>query len=302
MAVRAIDFSCKHDRYIQNSDGSLSRMDEPYFESHKIAENTWQIFSSGDYSYLAAGEEEAIAIDTGYGAGNIRAYMQSLTDRPLRCVINTHDHFDHTANNGYFERAYMGAKSIPLATVPFPSFAGIAFPQDYERVAVGNGYAFHLGNRDLEVFEIPDHAAGSIALLDRKERILFSGDEFTGDKKRLNGGLTSYFRNLGRLYAHRDEFDRLCGGPGILDGELAGRLYECAAYILDGHEGTAPEEKPFHLPLPKSPDAQGRIVYHRQLPHPEDLHHDAEDGSREYRREATYAGVTINYDLRLKDI
>ena len=33
------------------------------------------------------------------------------------------------------------------------------------------------GDRTLEVFEIPAYAPSSIAFLDRRERILFSGDE-----------------------------------------------------------------------------------------------------------------------------
>ena len=67
-----IDFSPKHDCWIRNDDGSLSRMDEPYFRSEKLAEGVWRILSSGDYAYLLEGDEEALAIDCGYGAGNIR--------------------------------------------------------------------------------------------------------------------------------------------------------------------------------------------------------------------------------------
>ncbi len=301
MGVERIDFSCKHNCFIQNPDGSLSRMDEPYYESEKIARNTWKIFSSGDLSYLIAGENEAIAVDTGYGAGNIRAYMQSLTDRPVRNVINTHDHFDHTANNGYFEKAYMDEKTMPLATVPFPSFSGIVFPQDYKKEAVRNGSVIELGERALEVFEIPDHAVGSIALLDRKERILFSGDEFMEEGKKLNGGLRSYAKNLERIWLHRKEFDRLCGGPCIMDASLVDRLYDCVQYILDGHEGELPQKKEFSLLLPKSPDEQGRIVYHRQLPHPEDMHHDAENGEEKFRRCVRHAGVSITYDIRKRE-
>ena len=298
--MKNIDFSSKHDIWLQNWDGTLKRMDEPYYETEKVAEGTWKIFSSGDFSYLAEGDQKAIAIDTGYGAGNIRAYMQTLTDKPLTEVINTHDHFDHTANNGYFDRAYMGEKTVPLATVPFPSFKGIDFPQDYERIAVGDGYVFDLGGRTLEVFSIPDHAAGSIALLDRKERILFSGDEYTPGGKRLNGGLITFAENLQKVRAHRDEFDRLCGGPVCMtDASLIDQLWECVQFILAGHEGSEPEPGA-PLPLPKSPDDQGRTVYHRQLPHPEDMKHDGENTAACWRS-VTYAGVTITYDLNKKD-
>ena len=72
----------------------------------------------------------------------------------------------------------MSAATKPLATIPFPSFAGIDFPRDYPVQIVGDGDVIPLKGRELLVFEIPDHAVGSLAFLDRKERILFSGDEF----------------------------------------------------------------------------------------------------------------------------
>ena len=97
-----IDFSCKHDIWLEDEDGSLQPMDEPYFRSWRIAPGTWQILSDGDFSYLVEGDEEAILIDSGYGAGNIRTYAQSLTEKPLSKICNTHDHFDHTALNSYF--------------------------------------------------------------------------------------------------------------------------------------------------------------------------------------------------------
>jgi len=299
-AVKSIDFSCKHGQYIQNPDGSFSPMDEPFFQAEEIAPDTWKILSSGDYSYLAAGENEAIAIDCGYGAGNIREFMQSLTDKPLRNVVNTHDHFDHTADNGYFDRAFMSAETAELATIPSPSFEGIDFPRDYERVIIGEGYVFHLGGRDLEVFKTPDHAPGSICLLDRRERILFSGDEFTPGGKHLNGGLASFAKNVRRLAAHLDEFDLLCAGPGVFPADLIDRLNRCADYILSGHEGDIPEPKNFELPVIAAPD--GSRAYHRQLPHPEDMHHDGENDDISYLRCVKYAGTSITYDIRKKHL
>lgn len=297
MAVQEIDFSCKHDRWILNADGSLSPMDEPYHRAVPVAPGTWQIDSSGDYAYLVAGERRAIAIDTGYGAGNIRAFMQSLTDKPLQDVINTHDHFDHTANNGYFDHAYMAAATVPLATKPFPSFAGISFPQSYPRVVVEPGFVFDLGGRTLEVFSLPDHAAGSILLLDRQQRLLFSGDEFSGPVKRLNGSVARFAAGLEELLRHRGDFDRLCGGPGIFDAALLDGFAACARRILAVEEGL-PAPAPAPLPLPASPDALGRIVYDRHLPHPEDLHRDAEKGAADFRRCLRLDGVALEYDLR----
>ena len=74
-------------------------MDVPFFQSKKIAPGTWQILSDGDYSYLVEGKRKRMVVDSGYGCGNLRAYCQSLTDRPVKQVPIPHDRFDHTANN-----------------------------------------------------------------------------------------------------------------------------------------------------------------------------------------------------------
>lgn len=293
-----IDFSSKKDIFIRNPDGSLSRMDEPYFASEEIAPGTWKILSSGDYSYLLEGEDKAIAIDTGYGAGNIRQYLQSLTRKPLSEVINTHDHFDHTANNAYFDRAYMSEKTLPLATIPFASFEGIDFhPDEYERVVVREGDVIELGGRTLEIFEVADHAVGSIIILDRKEKLLFTGDEFMTMGKHLKVSIDTWSGYMRKLAAYRNEFDRLCGGFGVAGADLFDSFLACTDEIMSGNEGKRCEgpHKP-RFPLEK--DKEGHIIYDRMLPHPGD----GGAGSEEPMTNPMileYAGTHIIYDRAL---
>lgn len=305
---RTIDWSCKHDVLLVNDDGTFSPMDEPYFRSVEIAPNTWRILSAGDYSYLVAGDKEAVAIDTGYGAGNIREYMQTLTDKPVKNVFNTHDHFDHTANNGYFEKAYMAPETIPLATIPFQSFEGIDFIQDYERVPVEEGFVYELGERTLEIFKIPDHAEGSIALLDRKGRLLFTGDEFFPQDrgKTLNVSLKTFYGYLVKLQAHRNEFDRLCTGSCVMDASVLDRYYACAKYILDGHEGVplemeAPRKPKQHKKVEVPKEYQGRIIYDRMKPHPGDGGTRPVMRPRVRMRVMFYDGIRIVYDAAMMD-
>lgn len=291
-----IDFSCKHDIWLEDEDGSLQRMDEPFFRSWQIAPGTWQILSDGDFSYLVEGDEEAILIDSGYGCGNIREYAQSLTAKPLSKICNTHDHFDHTANNIYFDLCYMSPETQPLATRPFPSFAGIDFPRDYAVQLVTDGDVIPLKGRNLRVFQIPDHAVGSLAFLDEKERILFSGDEFMLFGKSLHGGVAHWARMLEKLLAVRDRFDRLCAGawpdlhPCIIEQQ-----YACARHILDGFEGVP--ARPGHFPGEERTDEQGRRIWKRRLPHPGDGPKNINEGI-EFRREMKWAGTSITYDIR----
>lgn len=292
---RNIDWSCKHNILLQNDDGSFSPMDEPYYRAEVVAPGTWKVLSAGDYSYLVAGDNEAVSIDTGYGAGNIREYLQTLTDKPVRNVFNSHSHFDHTANNGYFEKAYMAREGLDLATVPYKSFAGIDFIQDYERVAVEEGFVYDLGGRTLEVFKIPDHTPDGIALLDRKERLLFTGDEFMVMGKMLNVSLTTFYGYLEKLMAHRGEFDRLCAGGGVFDASMLDGFYACAKHILAGNPGEkeVPRPRKKREP-PKGPN--GETVYDRVFPHPGDGGAGKPSQGREmYVME--YAGARIIYDI-----
>ncbi|MCD8118409.1 MAG: MBL fold metallo-hydrolase [Lachnospiraceae bacterium] len=296
--MKPIDFSCKHDILLRDEEGNLQPMDEPYFRSFPVAADTYRIQTDGDAIYLVIGEKEALVVDSGYGCGDLRAYCQSLTDVPVRCIANTHDHFDHTANNGYFDLAYMSARTKPLATIPYPSFAGIDFPRDYPVQIVTDGDVIDLGGRTLEVFETPDHAVGSICLLDRKARILYSGDEFMVRGKEITGTVLHWKECLEKLLAHRDEFDILCAGGGVLGAELVDGQYDLVCRVLDGEEG-----EPDHTDHRKHPgrkqetDAQGRKIYNRWMPHPEDGPKGPRANSG-FRRKLSNSVTEITYDIR----
>lgn len=295
-----IDFSCKHEVWIRNGDGSLSRMDEPYFQAELVRDGVWQILSSGDYSYLVEGEEEALAIDSGYGAGNIRYFMQTLTEKPVRRIANTHDHFDHTANNSYFELAYMSEATRPLATRPFSSFRGIEFPREYPVRILKDGDYIPLKGRELQAFLIPDHAAGSMAFLDRKGRILFTGDEFMRRGKRLNGGLKSWLGNLEKLAVYRQSFDLLCGGAAIMEAGLFDACLACAQYAMV-HEGALLEAGPDDLPAAREAGHRGgSIIYDRKRPHPEDMK--KMDVNLENLRKVEYGDTQLIYNVAKKNL
>ena len=57
--------------------------------------NRWQ-----NFMHLLVGQEKALLIDTGYGEGNFREIVESITDKPVM-VVDTHGHFDHTGGNAW---------------------------------------------------------------------------------------------------------------------------------------------------------------------------------------------------------
>jgi glyoxylase-like metal-dependent hydrolase (beta-lactamase superfamily II) len=150
----------------------------------KIDDTTWVInFMNGtENMYLLEGEESALLIDTGYGVGNLRSFVEALTDKEI-VVANTHFHPDHAAGNGEFELAYVhkdweidapsvftpGSVAFDLTKLPHP---------DYKKICVGEGDKIELGGRSVEVIEVKRaHCNSSLFFLDRGHRMFFCGDE-----------------------------------------------------------------------------------------------------------------------------
>ncbi|MCC8066202.1 MAG: MBL fold metallo-hydrolase [Clostridiales bacterium] len=297
--MKTIDFSPKHDVMIRHKDGTVTPMDVPYYEVTQLNEDTWQIMSSGDYHYLLVGEDSGVSIDTGYGAGNLREFLEKLSGKPVPWVINTHNHFDHTANNFYFDMAFMGEEAKPLASIPYASFEGISFPvPDYPKTAVGDGDFVPLKGRELEIIRIGDHTSDGIAILDRKRRILFVGDELMSHGKTLNGSVSKWKQDLEKLLAHRSEFDELYGGQGkVADGALE-IFYEAACKALSGEELEKPQpEKP--MELSREWDEEGHQLYDCQRPHYEDIPKDGFFKEDPNMVEFTYKGYTFAFDKTL---
>ena len=169
--------------------------------------------------YVVAGTERAAVIDTSIGLSNIREAAESLTSLPLIC-INTHGHEDHMGGNGGFEKAYMNLADLPLAeeSINLPEVqegirqAGISYPP-FEHIE--DGHIFDLGGVELEVIYFPGHTAGEIVLLDRQDRILFSGDGIIQHLwLQLEESLPvrTQIRSMERLLPLRDAFDTILNG------------------------------------------------------------------------------------------
>ena len=150
------------------------------YMSWKINEDTWIInFMGGSQNmYLLEGAERALLIDTGWGAGNLRAHVEKLTAKPVTVAL-THGHLDHSGGCGEWESALMlpGAEADlrTCCRLPF-DISKLPYP-DYEHKLVKDGDVVELGGRAVELIDISAHSNGSLAFLDRKNGYLFVGDE-----------------------------------------------------------------------------------------------------------------------------
>ena len=196
--------------------------------------------------------------------------MIKLTDKPIYRMLLTHCHFDHTANCYLFDAVYMSEKSYKRRNEPMGEFAqrGMSFPDDYPVVFIKDGDVIDLGNRQLEVFNIEEHAIGSLQFLDRKTRILFCGDELNGNFFDSRISVETLFRNVARWKSFRDAYDLLAAGNGLHDAIYVDRYYDTLKYILSGHENEGVEHYiPYNDRFASIDELDGKPVYARRAPH-----------------------------------
>ena len=185
-----------------------------------INDHVWLLDDNHEAScYVVAGTKQAAVIDTSIGMSNIREAAETLTDLPLIC-INTHGHGDHMGGNWAFEKAYMNLADIPLAeeAVSWPEIQegikkhGISYPP-FEHIE--DGQIFDLGGLEIEAVYLPGHTPGEIVLLDRKDRILFSGDgilEHLWLQLPESLSVETQIAGMKRLLPLRDSFDTILHG------------------------------------------------------------------------------------------
>jgi glyoxylase-like metal-dependent hydrolase (beta-lactamase superfamily II) len=74
-----------------------------WFRTRELHPGVWLVAEPSHVnSWLVAGDDRAVLLDTGLGIVPIRPVAEALTDRPVS-VLNTHAHFDHIGGNHEFE-------------------------------------------------------------------------------------------------------------------------------------------------------------------------------------------------------
>lgn len=136
--------------------------------------------------YLVVGEERALLFDLAVNESGVRDYAKALAGKPVQLVLS-HGHPDHIYYLGEFSDAWMhladerlireGMMGLPPVT-PCPALHSLR-----------DGDTVDLGDRILDIFNIPGHTPGSILLLDRQSKVLLSGDTCA---RRLLYGMTDF--------------------------------------------------------------------------------------------------------------
>src|SRR5262245_26653709 len=208
-----------------------------WFVIYRAAEGVFAIAEPRQFeetiSYLILGRDRALLFDTGLGLVPIRPVVEELTRLPVT-VLNSHTHFDHVGGNAEFDKILArdteytrsNARGFPheklAGEVEPASFCGAA-PKGADLSAfhtrawtatgtAAEGSRIDLGDRTLEVLEVPGHTPDAVALLDRTHGLLWTGDTYYDSTIWLyvpETSLDDYERSIGRLAALAPSLTRL---------------------------------------------------------------------------------------------
>ena len=183
---------------------TLLRMpvNDPWFEVYKVAPGTFAIYephqAEETISYLIVGTRQAVIFDTGMGISSISTVTRQLTAKPV-VALNSHTHNDHVGGNSEFMFVYgmdtdftrknaRGSRADAQAEIAPNQICG-NLPVGFNRKAyvtkpwkvshfVHDGFRVNLGGRTVEIIATPGHTPDSIALIDRANGLLFTGDTY----------------------------------------------------------------------------------------------------------------------------
>ena len=210
---------------------------------HTLDPQTWLIEEESEdcnvYMYLLAGQRQAVLIDAGYGTVPLDEIVTSLTALPVT-VLCTHGHFDHIGGVGYFPHVMMHRADKRLYRQEQGDGCAFPEPEWFEGCLT-----LDLGNRTLEVFPVPGHTFGCVAVLDVERRQLFTGDTCCRGAVLLHfdhsADLSAYRSSIQSILQIRDRFDTTWPSHHTkpVDVDIPLQFLEAADLLLEGSAETA---------------------------------------------------------------
>ncbi|MGA2099784.1 MAG: MBL fold metallo-hydrolase [Candidatus Sulfotelmatobacter sp.] len=250
---------------------------DPWFEVYKPAPDVFAIYephqAEETIGYLIVGKQRALLFDTGMGISDVKKVTAELTKLPI-VVLNSHTHDDHVGGNWQFDTIYgmdtdftrknaEGSRDDAQAEITPDQICG-ALPKGFDPKSyvtrpwkitryIHDGERIDLGGRTIEVIATPGHTPDAISLIDRANRLLFTGDTYYPGPIwlfRPESDFTAYADSISRLNALTPVVNMILGAhnvPVASPVELT-RLISAFAAVRAGK-------------VTPTPDSPGKVLY-----------------------------------------
>lgn len=150
---------------------------------------------------------------------NIVAQLKKVTNQPVKYVINTHYHGDHSGGNAKLQ----ADGTIAVASIQARASMVAANQSGQPNITVAEHAAIHIGGKTVEIHKVGRaHTDGDVVVLFPEQRVLASGDIFAngpGTSAQLvdyNGGGSAKEWPKAVEQALQLEFDTVIPGHGLV--------------------------------------------------------------------------------------
>jgi len=225
----------------------------------RVAEDVY-LFTSELYAKVNAGAvvgpEWSVLIDTlAYPeeTQEIRDFLENRIHKPVRYLINTHYHADHSLGNSWFPDAIIighercralldtqGRVALENAKQQNKELAGVRIVLP-DVIFDQGGISLRVGKRTLQLIYLPGHSPDGIGVLIEGDRVLFSGDIMMPVPYIVDGDYEIMIDSLQKIPDMR--LENLIQGHGevVLRGEVKSKVEENIDYLdrLRRHVRTA---------------------------------------------------------------
>jgi glyoxylase-like metal-dependent hydrolase (beta-lactamase superfamily II) len=218
-------------------------------QRERVADDIY-VFTSELYAQVTAGAvitaDGAILIDTLVFPEETRAIRNFLEVRlncPVRYLINTHYHADHTYGSCFFPEAQVVAHARCYDLLDTRGREGLLVAQQStselreikirlpELVFETGVMAIHLGNKTVEMWHSPGHSPDSLVCLVKEDRVLFAADTLMPLPYFVDGSYHEFVASLNAL--RNGGYENVVQGHGevVLRGEIEEVIQDNMAYL-----------------------------------------------------------------------
>jgi len=158
----------------------------------KVSGNVYFLEGAGGNIAASVGDDGIVIVDDQFAplAEKIRAALKGITDKPLRFIINTHYHFDHTGGNLPFHDATIIAQDNVrkrLAQANVVGNGGSAMKMDQPAnpkealpvITFGHDVTLHVNGEDIRALHFANgHTDGDSIIFFPSSNVVHMGDDF----------------------------------------------------------------------------------------------------------------------------
>jgi glyoxylase-like metal-dependent hydrolase (beta-lactamase superfamily II) len=153
----------------------------------RVAGNIYMLQGAGGNIGVSVGDDGIVIVDDQFAplADKIRAALKGITDKPVRFVINTHWHFDHTGGNGYFAKQgtiiaqdHVRERLLTGGTI-LGTKVKAADPASLPIITFNDRLSVHLNGEDIRAIHFPHgHTDGDSVVFFTESKVVHMGDDF----------------------------------------------------------------------------------------------------------------------------